>query len=241
MASTDQPLLAFSAAPPAHAADRRSPGPSPRPRKLRLLRWFPDAWVLTFAAAADNALYLTFDDGPDPEHTPRMLDLLARHDAKATFFVIGERAREHPALMRRIVEEGHALGNHSWSHPRFERLSTSARFEEISRTDELLGGFDGRRTHDFRPPHGATPPGLLADCLRNGVRIVHWSYNSLDYSHRDPDDLVATVRDHPVQAGDVILMHDDSAHSHGMLSVLLPEWKQKGHVFRAIGRAGKGA
>lgn len=240
MANSDQPLLPASAVPAARPGPLRR-APSPRPRKLRLLRWFPDAWVLATGPTAGNALYLTFDDGPHPEHTPRMLDLLARHEARATFFVIGERASEHPVLMRRIVEEGHALGNHSWSHPRFERLSRRERLDEVGRTDALLRSFDGRRRHDFRPPHGATPPGLLVDCARSGVRIVHWSYDSLDYSHRDPVDLVATLRDHPVQSGDVILMHDDSAHSHGMLSVLLPEWRRKGHAFRAIGTAGKGA
>lgn len=214
-------------------------GMTPRPRKQRLLRWLPDAWVLSSGDAAGNALYLTFDDGPHPVHTPRLLDLLASHGAKATFFVIGDRAENHPRLMHRIVEEGHALGNHSWSHPRFERMPQAARRDEMERTDRLLAAFDGHARHDFRPPRGVMPPAMLLDCALRGIRMAYWSYDSLDYSQRAPDDLLATMRAHPVRAGEIVLMHDDSPHSHALLSSLLPEWKAKGHAFRTLADTGR--
>ena len=219
----------------AAAADRpRNPATSPRSRRLRVLGWLPRAWVVTTAAATAPQLYLTFDDGPDPEHTPRLLDLLALHAAKATFFVIGEKAERHPALLRRIVDEGHALGNHSWSHPRIERLPARERRDEIDRTDRLLQAVDGCARHDFRPPRGAASAGMLFDCMRHGHRVAYWSYDSLDYSMRPAGELIAGMREHPVRPGDIVLMHDDSAHSFEMLRKLLPEWESAGYAFKAL-------
>ncbi len=207
---------------------------APRSRKLRLLRWLPDAWALTSGDRARRVLYLSFDDGPHPEHTPRLLDLLAAHGIRASFFLIGERAERHPAIVRRLVAEGHRLGNHSWSHPDIAGIGGAARHEEIARTDRLLRSFDGLERHDFRPPRGAAAPALLLGCARRGVRLAYWSYDSLDYSHRDPEALVANVLREPVQAGDVILMHDDSAHSRCMLETLVPRWKADGYGFDVL-------
>ena len=112
---------------------------------------------MTHGVRARRTLHLTFDDGPHPAHTAELLDLLAEHGATATFFVIGEQAERHPDMMRRIVQGGHMLGNHSWSHPRFETLGLDAQREEIARTDKLLSDHDGRMRHDFRPPRGVLP------------------------------------------------------------------------------------
>lgn len=209
-------------------------GANPRPRKLRVLRWLPERWVLTTGPANRQVLYLTFDDGPHPEHTPRLLDLLAEHDARATFFLIGEHAERHPDIASRLVREGHGLGNHSWSHPHFDRITQARQLEEIDRTDRLLQSLDGRDRHDFRPPRGATPIGLMIDCLRRGRRVAYWSYDSLDYTQRAPADLIAGVRSRPVQAGEVVLMHDDSAHSLELLRVMIPEWKAAGYGFEPL-------
>ena len=209
-----------------------------------MLRWLPERWVLTTGPADRRLLYLTFDDGPHPEHTPRLLDLLAEHDARATFFLIGEHAERHPDLARRLVREGHRIGNHSWSHPHFDRITQLRQQDEIDRTDRLLQSFDGRERHDFRPPRGATPMGLLLDCLWRGRRIAYWSYDSLDYTQRAPADHIAVARDQPVRPGEVILMHDDSAHSLELLRVMIPEWKAAGYVFEPLpiraGRDGRG-
>ncbi len=214
---------------------------APRPRKLRVLRWLPRAWVLTTGDATRPVLHLTFDDGPDPEHTPRMLDLLARHDARATFFLLGQNVERHPQLAARIVAAGHTLGNHSWDHPRVERLTLSQLREQIDRTDALLARFDGQPRHDFRPPRGEMPAGMVLDCIRRGIRIAYWSYDTLDYSHRGPAELAAVARRDPLRAGDVLLMHDDSAHSHGLLDAMLPEWKAQGFALEPLpGRQARG-
>ena len=85
---------------------------NPRPRRLKVLRWMPNAWLTTAGPADGRAIYLTFDDGPHPEHTAPLLDLLAEHDARASFFLIGQQIERHPELARRIAAEGHTLGNH---------------------------------------------------------------------------------------------------------------------------------
>jgi peptidoglycan/xylan/chitin deacetylase (PgdA/CDA1 family) len=207
---------------------------TPRPRKLKILRWLPSSLVTTTGARAGGNLYLTFDDGPDAEHTAPLLELLARHQAKASFFLIGRQIEAHPELARRIAGEGHTLGNHSFTHPHFEKLGLSAQLDEIDRTDALLSGIDGRPRHSFRPPRGVMPPRMLANFFRRRRRAAYWSYDSLDYSRRPAAELIEIIRRHPVQAGDVLLMHDDSALSLEMLTVLIPEWKAQGFNLQAL-------
>ena len=207
---------------------------NPRPRRLNVLRWLPGAWIQTAGPRAQKGLYLTFDDGPHPEHTPPLLDLLARHGAKATFFLIGEQIDRHPALARRIVEEGHTLGNHSFTHPQFETLSLDAQFDEIERTDRALASVSGRPRHGFRPPRGVLPLPLMLRFIRKRRRIAYWSYDSLDYSSRPAPELVGIIKQHPVRAGDIVLMHDDSTISLEMLESLIPAWKADGFSLLAL-------
>jgi peptidoglycan-N-acetylglucosamine deacetylase len=207
---------------------------NPRPRKLQVLRWLPDRWVLTRGARNRRVLHLTFDDGPHPAHTPALLDLLAAHGARATFFLIGREAERHPDLVMRILREGHTLGNHSWSHPQFERLDLAAQRDEIERTDRLLQSFDGQPRHDFRPPRGVMPRPMVLDCIRRGRRIAYWSYDSLDYSQRSADDLIASAHRHPPRAGEILLMHDDGGLSLRLLEAMLPVWAGEGFAFEPL-------
>ncbi len=207
---------------------------NPRPKKLKLLRWLPNRWVLTRGPQHGRVLYLTFDDGPHPEHTPVLLDLLAAHGAKATFFLIGREAERYPDVVERIVREGHTLGNHSWSHPQFDQLDLAAQREEIERADRLLTGFDGMLRHDFRPPRGVMPRPMVLDCVRSGRRIAYWSYDSLDYSKRPAETLIASAKRHPLRAGEIVLMHDDSALSLQLLRTMLPEWAADGFTFGSL-------
>lgn len=207
---------------------------NPRPRKLQVLRWLPDRWVLTRGARNRRVLHLTFDDGPHPAHTPALLDLLAAHGARATFFLIGREAERHPDLVQRILREGHTLGNHSWSHPQFERLDLAAQRDEIERTDRLLQGFDGLTRHDFRPPRGVMPRSMVIDCIRRGRRIAYWSYDSLDYSQRSADELIASAHRHPPHAGEILLMHDDGGLSLRLLAAMLPVWAGAGFTFEPL-------
>src|ERR1700744_1190221 len=99
-----------------------------------------------------NELALTFDDGPNPAWTPQLLDILAAHNVRATFFIVGQFAQAEPALARRIVEEGHLIGNHSWSHPNLAQISASRIREELRRTHETLQQIISKPVCFFRPP-----------------------------------------------------------------------------------------
>lgn len=210
------------------------PAMNPRSRKMKLLAMLPRRWVVTDAGRRSRTLYLTFDDGPHPAHTPPLLDLLAEHGAKASFFVVGGRAEDHPALAQRIVREGHLLGNHSYSHPQFAHLRLPEQVEEARRTDDVLAAFDGRKRHLFRPPRGHVSARLLWHFVRHRVPLALWSYDSLDYARPDVDALVAMARRHPSRGGDVILMHDDDALSLAWLRTMLPVWKAEGFKFEAL-------
>lgn len=207
---------------------------NPRPRRLKVLRWIPNGLLTTVGPTDERALYLTFDDGPHAEHTAPLLDLLAAHGAKASFFLIGQQIELHPELVRRIVDEGHTVGNHSYSHPRFETLSLDQQFAEIERTDALLAAIDGQPRHGFRPPRGVLSLPMLARCVRERRKILYWSYDSLDYSRRPVPELLQAIEGSPVRAGEIILMHDDSHHSLELLAQLIPKWVAEGFVLRAL-------
>lgn len=158
---------------------------------------------------------LTFDDGPDPESSPQVLDLLAAAGATATFFLVGERAARHPELVRRIAADGHAVGSHSWSHPRPWELSARQLHDDYARGHEAVQDALGRSTALFRPPHGHLGAGGLMALLRLRLRPVLWTH--------DPEDWAAgTTRAQilerlaDVQAGDVVLLHD------ALVPVVLP-------------------
>jgi len=153
--------------------------------------------------AEDGAVYLTFDDGPDPEGTPRILDWLAENDARATFFCIGRQVEKYPAIFERIKREGHAVGNHSWSHLSGWTTSNSRYFEDIERADEVIG------SKLFRPPYGRIRPSQIRH-LKQKYTIVMWDVMSGDY---DPDESVAKVgrriREN-CSDGKIIVCHDTS-------------------------------
>jgi peptidoglycan/xylan/chitin deacetylase (PgdA/CDA1 family) len=205
-----------------------------RPKKMQLLHCLPLGVVSTRAAHDEKTLYLTFDDGPHPDYTPALLELLREYGVKATFFLIGREAERYPQLVERIVEEGHVLGNHSYSHPMFDALTHTEQWVEVERTDEVLSSFDGRLHHRFRPPRGVFSLMLALRFAFSHRKLAYWSYDTLDYQGRAPDELAARLRAQPPRAGDVMLMHDDSDCSRRMLEQLLPEWQQHGFVFRAL-------
>jgi peptidoglycan/xylan/chitin deacetylase (PgdA/CDA1 family) len=189
---------------------------------------------MTEAPFVAKTIYLSFDDGPHSEHTPRVLDLLRRYGAHASFFVVGRAAEEHPEIARRIVDEGHLLGNHSYNHPRFMRIPLAEQLDQIDHADRILAAFDGKARHRFRPPSGALPMSLMLHCLRARRCIAYWSYDTLDYRREPKEQIIERLRTIPPVAGDILLMHDDDNRIVQVLEEMLPEWRAAGFEMRAL-------
>jgi peptidoglycan-N-acetylglucosamine deacetylase len=185
---------------------------------------------------AAATVYLTFDDGPDPRHTPAVLDALARQGAVATFFVIGEKAQSHPDLVRRIVAEGHALGHHSFTHSEPTRTSASRLLSELRQTQELFGRAANRATRLFRPPHGRITASKLWRLWRAGFTTVLWNRDSKDYERDSVDDLAEWARARPLQAGDVLLMHDVNPRTPQVLGAIVESCRSRGLTAATVDR-----
>lgn len=147
---------------------------------------------------------LTFDDGPHPTVTPRILDILAKHHAHATFFVLGNRAEFYPNLLQRAVLEGHEIGSHSWSHPQLTKLKPKQIESQLDKTDEQIKMATGKPAGLVRPPYGA-----LNDTVKSiaGRPIINWSVDTEDWKSRNANKIIAQVK-RQVSDGSIILMHD---------------------------------
>ena len=134
------------------------------------------------ASRKPGELALTFDDGPNPAWTPRLLDELASHGIKATFFLLGSRAESEPELVRRIAAAGHTIGNHSWSHPNLALAKGDRVLHELMRTSALIEDLVGAPVRFFRPPFGARRPAVLRIARQLGMRPVLWNAMTSDWS-----------------------------------------------------------
>jgi peptidoglycan/xylan/chitin deacetylase (PgdA/CDA1 family) len=151
---------------------------------------------------------LTFDDGPGPS-TPEVLDALAEHDARATFFVLGRQAEAHPELVRRIADEGHELANHGYDHGILVFRGAGHVAEQIRRTERAIAAAVGADalTRLFRPPHGFRGPAVGAAARRLGYRLAGWSTGVFD-SDQPGTDVIAARAARALRPGTVLLLHD---------------------------------
>ena len=151
-----------------------------------------------------DVVYLTFDDGPSPEYTPQMLDVLARHDARATFFVVGSLAQAYPDIIQRIAAEGHTIANHTWKHEDLAGLSRAAFDETISRTQAVLGDL---AAPCMRPPYGSIDAFTREWASDHGLSLLTWDASPQDWLSPPAEE----IADYIVQwarPGVVLLMHD---------------------------------
>jgi peptidoglycan-N-acetylglucosamine deacetylase len=185
------------------------------------------------APARGRQIYLTFDDGPDPQHTPPILDLLARFDAKATFFMVGRHIEAAAPVVRRILAEGHTIANHSMNHPRMPKVPWHRQWAEFDHADAVLSQFDGKARHLVRPPGGEATVTMIAGSVLRGQSIVLWSIDSLDY-RLAADQVVSHLERRPLRDGDILLFHDDGPSAVQALARLLPLWQAAGWHFPAL-------
>ncbi|MCX5582847.1 polysaccharide deacetylase family protein [Streptomyces erythrochromogenes] len=144
-------------------------------------------------AGTNSSMVLTFDDGPDPRYTPAILDTLGRHGVRAMFFVCGEMAAENGDLLRRMVAEGHVIGNHTWTHPLIPKLSRPALAAEIGRTSEVVQRAVGEAPQWFRAPYGAWNRAAFEIGAELGMEPLAWTVDSLDWEEPGTTTIVSRV------------------------------------------------
>lgn len=155
------------------------------------------------------AISLTFDDGPHPEFTPQLLDNLASSDIRGTFFIVGEKAKRHPDIVRRIAAEGHEIGNHTWTHSEPRQTSTSRFHQEVIRTNDVIFELTGQACRLTRPPKGELSPGKILSLLKLRQTIVLWSRDTKDYRMTSWSDMESWCQEYKPTHGDIVLMHDN--------------------------------
>lgn len=149
---------------------------------------------------------LTFDDGPDRIYTAQILDILGKKSVPATFFVIGENVRAFPQEFMHIVHDGHALGNHSWSHPNFSEIQTSLVIQEIQSTEMEIKALSGQITSLFRPPFGLFTAADALTINSLGFPIIMWSVDTLDWQGLSEEKIFSIVKDN-ISPGAIVLQH----------------------------------
>lgn len=178
-----------------------------------------------------DTIFLTFDDGPAGSYTDEILEVLADNDAKATFFQLGENAAADPARSQAVLEAGHALGNHTWSHPDLTQLTRAEVDEEISSAQTLLEGY-GAEVNCFRPPYGATNSAVNTAIAEAGLNRQMWNVDTRDWSRPGTDAIVEVLLS--ATPGDVVLMHDGGGNrtqTVEALAIALPQLAEQGYDF----------
>jgi peptidoglycan/xylan/chitin deacetylase (PgdA/CDA1 family) len=170
-------------------------------------------------------VFLTFDDGPDPDWTPRVLDLLAAANARAAFFVIGQQARRHADLLRSVAAAGHVIGNHTYSHRHPWTMRSRAARDEVRRGAETIEDVTGVAVKLYRAPHGRLRRCMRIEAERGGQRPVHWTVSAIDWGPLGTASRIAS-RLERVTADDVVLMHDGrNQHNRpDQLTQVLPQF-----------------
>jgi peptidoglycan-N-acetylglucosamine deacetylase len=202
-----------------------APGPAPSPAK-----------PATYAQVRVDQPYIamTFDDGPSAENTPRLLEMLKQRNIKATFFLIGQNAASNPDIVRRILADGHEIGNHSWTHPQLSKLSDDRVTAEITQTQDAIKDASGFTPSLLRPPYGAITP-RQREWVENrfGLNIILWSVDPLDWKR--PGASVITQRIlSQARPGAIILSHDIHKQTIDAMPATLDGLIAKGYKFATV-------
>jgi peptidoglycan/xylan/chitin deacetylase (PgdA/CDA1 family) len=195
----------------------------------------PTPKVVRLSAPPSGAkvVALTFDDGPWPGSTEKILSILERYNVKATFFMLGKQASSKPALAKKVVAAGMALGNHTINHPNLTKLSASAIAKQVQGAESQILAASGARPKYFRPPGGAMNSAVAAELARDDLKLVEWGIDTEDWKKPGVSSIVARCVG-GVRPGVVILMHDgggDRSQTAAALPMVIEQLRAKGYVF----------
>ncbi|MBN1326462.1 MAG: polysaccharide deacetylase family protein [Candidatus Cloacimonetes bacterium] len=178
-------------------------------------------------------IYLTFDDGPDPEGTGSIINVLAQNQVKATFFLIGRNIAKYPEMLEKLIQDDHAIGNHGYSHKSLHLQSFQQVKKEISKTDELLWEHAKIKTRLFRPPYLRLGLWVFNPFFRSEKQVIMASLNPKDFKSNDPHTLSDYILK-KIKPGDIVVLHDRSdmvKNTIQALKTLIPELLNRGYKF----------
>lgn len=202
------PAAAKPTKPPVRNAGTSTGSKTTQARRLtlsQLSRKYPQYFKLR-GSSGEKQVALTFDDAPDSKYTAQILDVLREYDVKATFFLIGSSAEKHPELVKRIVKEGHTVGNHSYNHQLFTRLSDDAFREQVQKTQQSLNRLAGYAPKLLRPPYGEISESQLLWAAEHGLLVVNWNIDSLDWKQLNQAQILSNVMN-SIKPGSIVLQH----------------------------------
>lgn len=180
-----------------------------------------------------NKIALTFDDGP-VALTGEILDVLKAEDVKATFFCIGRNIAAHPEMLKRMVAEGHLIGNHTYTHSfSFDWQSSQNMQAELEKTNQLAKEITGKNLKWFRPPYGVTNPNLAQAVKRSGMTAIGWSLRSFDTTAKKEQQLLHRLL-RRLKGGDVILLHDTMPVTAAVLTSFIQQARKRGFIFAPL-------
>ncbi len=186
-------------------------------------------------APSEKVIALTFDDGPWPQSTPAILDILKKNNIKGTFFIVGQMLKEHPDMGKRVVAEGHVIANHTWHHW-YHYMNPQAAAFEIDNTSNLIYKVTGVRTSLFRPPGGIKTNGPYAYAKNQKYATIMWSSDSSDYARPSVSKLISNVM-REAKPGGIVLMHDGGGNRSNTVAAL-PEiintFRRQGYRFVTV-------
>ncbi|HEY7615369.1 MAG TPA: polysaccharide deacetylase family protein [Terriglobales bacterium] len=197
--------------------------------------------TFTGLARGSRKLALTFDDGPNDPYTLHLLDVLSRHEVRATFFMIGHYVQRRPEIARAVAEAGHVVGNHTFTHPNLIFASDLQTRAQLRDCEMALSDAAGEHSRLFRPPFGGRRPGTLSIARSLGLEPVMWNVTGWDWKDA-PADYVEEKVSKQIRGGDVVLLHDGSHHAIGAdrsqttiaTNHLIAKYKAEGYDFVTI-------
>jgi peptidoglycan/xylan/chitin deacetylase (PgdA/CDA1 family) len=210
------------------ATNRPRPGTWPRWREA----------VIYSVPTQQKVVALTYDDGPHPVYTRLILDILDKYNVKATFFMVGKNMQAYPDIVREVVSRGHAIGNHTYTHPRNLELDTQAQLvREMDRCEEVIERLTGSRAHLFRPPRGLVDGSVFTIATEEGYTTILWSVCADHHDATTPKLMAQRVLKHSRRGG-IILVHDGSLGSRwkdvAATPLVIEDLRKRGYRFVTV-------
>lgn len=205
-------------------------------QELKELRAILNKPIAIHGSRQKKQIALTFDDGPEQMYTPQILNILKQENIPATFFILGTLAKTYPAMIQRIVQEGHVLGSHSWQHEYLPKLSKNALRNDLEKTNHVVYEITGKNMLLFRPPYGAAK-GVTDQIQTLQFTIINWDVDTLDWKPgRTPHEVYASVINH-AQNGSIILQHNGGGNRSATVKALpriIRDLRKQGYTFVTV-------